>query len=296
MRVIVLGASAGGGLPQWNCGCPNCQAAREGRIPARTQSSLAISANGRDWAVLNASPDIRAQLAANRALHPTGLRESPLKAVLLTNGDIDHIAGLLTLREKTGFALYATGEIARILDGDSVFGVLDPALVTRHPILIGRAMTPVPGLTVTPFTVPGKVPLFQEAGEVETELVSENTIGLELSSDTATALYVPGCARIDADLIERAEQADLLLFDGTVWRNDEMARTGTGQKTGLRMGHLPMAGEGGSMARFAELDRPRRVFVHINNTNPVLDPASPERSEAETAGWTIAEDGMEFTL
>lgn len=296
MHVIILGAAAGGGLPQWNCGCPNCQAARRGTIPPRTQSSLAVSADGHAWAVLNASPDIRAQLAATPALHPTGLRDSPIRSVILTNGDIDHIAGLLTLREKTGFDLYATGEIARILDADSVFSVLDPDLVARKPLALDQTVTPLPGLSVMPFAVPGKVPLFQESGAVETELVSENTIGLDIRHEDRRLLYVPGCARIDPDLIARAEAADLLLFDGTVWQNDEMVRTGTGQKTGLRMGHLPMSGSQGSMARFAALDRLRRVFVHINNTNPVLDPARPERAAVEAAGWTVGEDGMEFVL
>lgn len=294
MRMIVLGAAAGGGLPQWNCGCQNCQDARAGVIPSMTQSSVAVSVDGERWAVLNASPDIRFQVQAIPSLHPAGLRQSPIAAVVLTNGDIDHIAGLLTLREKTPFDVYATRSGLDILDSNSVFGVLDPELVTRREIRLDHRFEPVPGLTVTPFAVPGKVALFLEGDQLNLEEVGEQTVGLMLETETRRVAYVPGCAKVPDWLVDHVQGADMLLFDGTVWHNDDMRRTGTGQKTGARMGHLPLDGPGGSLERWADSGM-RKMLIHINNTNPILQPDSPERAEVLARGWEIAHDGMEIT-
>ena len=261
-----------------------------------TQSSVAVSVNGRDWVVLNASPDIRDQLDRTPALHPPGLRGSPIRAVVLTNADVDHVAGLLTLREKTGFDVYASAEILSVLDANPIFGVLDAALVARRPIELDKDFNPVEGLTITPFAVPGKVALYLEGDAPDTEAMGEQTIGLRLSSGDKRAYYVPGCATIPDWLLDRFSDADLLMFDGTVWENDEMASTGTGTKTGARMGHVSMNGPAGSLARLASLDGCRKVFVHINNTNPALQPDSPERKAIEQAGWTIAGDGMELQI
>jgi pyrroloquinoline quinone biosynthesis protein B len=292
MRLKILGAAAGGGLPQWNCGCANCAAAREGRIPARTQSSICVSADGARWAAINASPDLRAQFAATPELHPTGLRDSPLASVLVTNGDIDHVAGLLTLRERTPFDLFATAAIHAALAANPVFAALDPALVARREIALDAPFALAPGLTAELYAVPGKVPLYLEEGEdVVTDAEGETTVGAALTANGRTAHYIPGCARMTRPLADRLRGASLVLFDGTVWQDDEMSRSGTGAKTGRRMGHMPMAE---TIPAFARLDVETRVFVHLNNTNPVLDPASPERAEAEAAGWIIAEDGMEF--
>jgi pyrroloquinoline quinone biosynthesis protein B len=296
MQIRILGAAAGGGLPQWNCGCANCTAARAGRIPPMTQSSIAVSGDGRAWAVINASPDIRAQLAATPALHPTGPRDVPLASVLVTNGDIDHIAGLLTLREKQPFALHATAEIHRVLDENPIFRALDPTLVARHAIRLEEPFTLAPGLEARLFAVPGKVPLYLEGATVETDLEGEQTVGVELGTETARAFYIPGCARLTPRLADRLAGAPLLLFDGTLWDDDEMIRARLGAKTGRRMGHMPIAGEGGSLAAFAGLDIGRRVFVHLNNSNPAVDPESPEAAEARAAGWEIARDGMEIAL
>ena len=295
MYLKVLGAGAGGGLPQWNCGCRNCVDARAGRIPALTQSSLAVSVEGRSWAVLNASPDIRQQCALTPELAPTALRESPLKSVVLTNGDIDHIAGLLTLREKTAFTVYATAQTLDILAQNSVFRVLDPDLVARQPITLNTPFAPLPGLEVTAFAVPGKVALFLEDGEPDTQAMGEQTVGLRLAANGRVGYYIPGCATVPETLRARLAEADLLLFDGTVWQNDEMASTKTGTKTGARMGHIAMDGPEGSIARLADLTA-RRVFVHINNTNPALQPAGPERAALTRAGWEVAFDGMEIAL
>ncbi len=296
MRAIVLGAAAGGGVPQWNCGCENCRLARQGLIPAASQSSLAVSGDGRHWAILNASPDIRSQLAATPALHPRAPRTSPLSAVLLTNGDIDHVAGLLGLREKQAFDIFATSEILGILAANPVFGVLDPVLVQRRPVAMGQRFELVPGLTAELFAVPGKVPLYLEAEDVKSDLEGEQTVGVALESDLGRAVYVPGCASVTPAVADRVTGAALLFFDGTLWRDDEMIRAGLGQKTGRRMGHLSMSGADGAIASFSRLGTTRKIFVHMNNTNPVLRPGSEERAEAEAAGWEIAYDGMEVAL
>jgi len=294
LRAHILGAAAGGGLPQWNCGCPNCTLARQGRIPSQTQSSLAVSGNGRDWALLNASPDIREQLGRCAALHPTGLREVPLRAVLVTNGDIDHVAGLLTLREMQGFTLFATAEIHDVLSANPIFGALNASVVDRVSVRMGTPFTLAPEIEATLFPVPGKVPLYLEGETVETDLVGEQTVGVHLVAGADEAFYIPGCARLDDELRDRLRGAPLVFFDGTLWRDDEMVQAGLGQKTGQRMGHISMSGPEGSIAAFAGLGVGRKVFVHMNNTNPVLNPASPERAEAEAAGWTIGQDGMEI--
>lgn len=294
-RAIILGAAAGGGLPQWNCGCINCNDARSGKIPSQTQSSLAVSANGQDWAILNASPDIRQQLADTPALQPTGLRDMPLRSVLLTNGDIDHVAGLLTLREMQPFAIHATAGIHEILAQNPIFAALNSAVVTRETMQLEEPAEIAPGLTATLFPVPGKVPLYLEGDVVETELLGEQTVGVRLSAGAQDAYYIPGCAMLSKDLRARLHGAALVFFDGTLWRDDEMVRAGLGQKTGKRMGHMSISGDDGSIAAFAELEIGKKVFVHMNNTNPVLRPDAPERAAAEAAGWIIGQDGMEIT-
>ena len=296
MKIIVLGAAAGGGVPQWNCGCQNCQDARSGKIPPLTQSSIAVSGDADHWVILNASPDIRQQLSATPALHPKSLRGTPIHSVLVTNGDIDHIAGLLILREKTPFTLLATPEIARALDANPMMRVLDPELVSRQPIELGGTLDFPGRLEIEPFSVPGKVPLYQEGETVDTEEIGETSIGLRLSCNGKTAFYIPGCAAMPDDLLRRIDGADVLLFDGTVWENDEMPRLGTGVKTGKRMGHMPIAGAQGSLGRLASLDDTRKVYVHINNTNPILQPGSGERRAVIEAGWEVGLDGMEIAL
>lgn len=296
VTIRILGASAGGGLPQWNCGCLNCIAAREGRIPGLSQSSIAVSGNTADWAVVNASPDLRYQLADCPRLHPRGPRDVPLRSVLLTNGDIDHVAGLLTLREKQAFDLFATEAIHDVLGANPIFQALDAALVNRHPVALEEAFELVPGLSATLFAVPGKVPLYLEGDTVETCLEGEQTVGVELRSGAARAFYIPGCARMTQALADRLRGAEMVFFDGTLWTDDEMIRLGLGQKTGRRMGHMSISGADGSIAAFADLNVTRKVYVHMNNSNPVVDPASAEAVEATAAGWTIGRDGMEFTL
>lgn len=308
MQIVVLGSAAGGGFPQWNSNAPACRKARsgDGRARPRTQASLAVSPDGRRWYLLNAAPDLAAQIAATRALWPReGLRSSPIAGVLLTGGDVDAIAGLLTLRERHPFTVYATAEVHAVLASNPIFRVLSPDCVERRTLALEEP-TPMiaPGeregeLSVRAFAVPGKVALWLEPQGRDPGLVENgNTIGLEVSERATGArfFFVPGCAAMTPRLMERLRGAPLVFFDGTLWRDDEMIRVGVGTKTGKRMGHLSMSGEEGVIAACRDLGIARKVFIHINNTNPVLLDDSAEHAEAERAGWTIAHDGMELSL
>lgn len=294
MKIIVLGAAAGGGLPQWNCGCGNCEAARHNRIRPQTQSSIAVSGDGVNWAILNASPDIRDQVQRTPALHPQDLRGTPIASVLVTNGDIDHLVGLLTLRESQPFDLFVTDTVARIIAANPIFGVLRPN-VRQRVILPEQAFELVPGVTARLFATPGKVPLYMERADEARETNDETCVGVELSSPTARACYVPACRDLNARLGARLDGASLILFDGTVYRDDELQRLGVSPKSGLRMGHVPIAGASGSLQRLAGLDATRKVYIHINNTNPIWQ-RGPERTEVLNAGCEIASDGMEIEI
>jgi pyrroloquinoline quinone biosynthesis protein B len=299
LQIIVLGSAAGGGFPQWNCLCPVCQLAWKGdaRVKARTQSSLAVSADGERWLLLNASPDLRQQIIATRHLHPRGAsRQSPIHAVFVTNGDVDHLTGLLTLREQQSFALYGSKATLAEVTGANIFGVLNRALVSFNEVDLGQEVDTGLGLRVTPFAVPGKVPLYLETASLAIGDESETTVGLEISDGRKTLFYVPGCAELTPKVQARLRGADLLFFDGTTFTDDEMVALGLSNKTAWRMGHVAMAGEAGSLARLSELGIRRKIFVHINNTNPVLIEDSPERAKAEAAGWEVSYDGMEVTL
>ena len=305
MKVRVLGAGAGGGYPQWSCNHPNSRRAREGDPAARprTQSSIALSANGADWVLCNVSPDLRRQIGDNPFLHPReGLRHSPIKAVVLTNADVDHIAGLLNLRESQPLRLYATERVLSVLEANPVFDVLNPAFVSREPM---RLDEPLPilcpdgspaGVVVVPFAVPGKVALWLEDESKGPDFgsVEEDTIALEVrdAGGVARLFYVPACARMTDALAARLAGAGLVLFDGTLWTDDEMIRSGTGVKTGRRMGHMSISGEDGTMAAFAPLRVGRKVVIHLNTTNPVLLDDSEERRAVTGQGWEVAYDGM----
>jgi pyrroloquinoline quinone biosynthesis protein B len=312
MRLKIVGSAAGGGFPQWNCNYRLSRAARMGSqgVRRRTQSSLAVSGNGEDWVLFNASPDIREQIAQTPELQPAAdapLRSTPIRAVVLTNADVDHIAGLLSLREREPFAIYASAQVLAALEANSIFNVLDPAVVPRRTLpqdseldILDANGRPT-GVRVESFVVPGKVALYlEDASRPDADFgsVAGDTIAVRISNGGAgdPAFYVPACARIDADLRSRLDGAACLLFDGTVFTDDEMITAGVGHKTGTRMGHLAMSGEAGSIAGLAGLKIGRRIFVHINNTNPVLDEASHEHAAARAAGWEIAHDGMEIAL
>jgi pyrroloquinoline quinone biosynthesis protein B len=312
LRALVLGSAAGGGFPQWNSAGPGCRRARAGDPAARprTQTSLAVTADGERWVLLNAAPDLRAQIEANPPLHPRPapgeVRHSPIAAVVLTGGEVDGIAGLLTLRERHAFALYAGAPVLAVLRDNPIFNAVNPAIVPRRalppgaPLLLADAAGEPLGLRVEAFAVPGKVPLFQEPpdGADPGRTEAGETVGLALRAAAGgpTLLFIPGCAALTPALRARIAGADTVLFDGTLWRDDEMIRAGAGPKTGARMGHMSLDGPGGTLAAFRGLPVRRKILVHINNTNPVLLADSPERAAVEAAGWEVAEDGMEITL
>ncbi len=298
LTAIVLGAAAGGGFPQWNCRCSVCRLAWAGdaRVKPRTQASLAVSADGERWILLNASPDLRAQVQATPTLQPrAGLRDSPITAVVLTGAEVDQIAGLLTLRERQGFTVFATAETLAALDANPMFRVLAVGVVIRKLVTRG-APFPLPGgLAAELFAVPGKVALYLEGDDPALAAETGANVGVELVCGSRRLVYVPGAAGVTAALRERLARADVVLFDGTLFVDDEMIATGTGSKTGRRMGHTPLDGEGGTLATLAGL-RGRRILTHINNTNPILIEGSIERRKVEEAGFEVAEDGMEIVL
>lgn len=308
LHVLVLGSAAGGGFPQWNSNDATSRRAWAGEIPSRTQSSLAVSVDRRRWVLLNASPDIRQQIAARRHLQPPGdgpRRSSPIAAVVLTNADVDHVAGLLSLRESQAFALYAHRRVLDVLGQNSVFNVLNPEFVGRRSLSLDERLELRDasglslGLSVVAFAVPGKAPLWCEDDSAPSLGTREgDTVGLEIRAGAGrdSMFYIPGCAAMTEGLAPRLQGAALVFFDGTLWRDDEMIVQGVGAKTGRRMGHMSCSGEEGTMAAFGGLDVKRKVFIHINNTNPLLLPDSAERAEAEALEWEVAYDGMEFAL
>jgi pyrroloquinoline quinone biosynthesis protein B len=308
LRVVVLGAAAGGGVPQWNCGCPVCQAARTETSGLRsTQASIAISADGDHWFLINASPDLRQQLIATPQLHPQAgkLRHSPISGVILTNGEIDAIAGLLSMREGWPFTIYAHPKVLSILEANSIFNVLNEKNVRRQPIEVDKTFEPnLPdgspsGIEILSFAVPGKSAWYLEAEVLPSGKDSAgDTIGLRVR-DKATGRYfyfLAACAGVDDDVKSRLAGAPLIFFDGTVWRDDELIAAGLGNKTGQDMGHIAMSGDRGAIQSLAGLDIGRKIFLHINNSNPTLLPASPEREIAERAGWQFPADGTEIVL
>lgn len=306
MIIRILGAAAGGGFPQWNCNCRNCADVRQGKpgFRARTQCSLAVSANGSDWVLLNTAPDLRQQINETPTLGAQadgGLRNSPIKAAVLTGGDVDFIAGLLNLRELQPFTVYGSARVLATLKANSVFNVLNEAVVARRELPLG-ATTAIAdtGLEVEAFAVPGKIALYLESGSADGNYGSRegDAIGLKVSAPATgkSFFYVPGCAQVDGELAGRLQGASLVFFDGTLYTDDEMVRMGLMQKTGARMGHMSISGGEGSIAAFAPLGVGRKVYVHINNSNPVLDDNSPERRATEAAGWEVGYDGMEIRL
>ncbi len=306
MRAVVLGAAAGGGFPQWNSNAPACRRARAGdpAAPRRTQASVAVSADGRSWFLLNASPDLRQQIEATPVLHPQeGLRSSPIAGVIPNGGDVDAIAGLLVLRERQPLTIYATACVLGVLERNSIFDVLAHDVVARRavpldtPTALALPDGAPSGLAIELFAVPGKVPLYLEVpGEAPPIVEGEETVGIAVTDGRHTLFFIPGCAAMTPRLRARLRGAELVFFDGTMWRDDEMIRAGAGTKTGQRMGHMSLSGPDGTMAAFADLGVERKVLVHINNSNPVLLADSPERAQFEAAGWAVGFDGMEITL
>ncbi len=308
LRVVVLGAAAGGGVPQWNCGCLVCRAARTEHPELQsTQASIAISTDGEYWFLVNASPDLRQQLIATPQLHPKAgkLRHSPISGVILTNGEIDAVAGLLSMREGSPFTVYAHGKVLAILGDNSIFNVLNEKTVKRQPIELDAAFEPTlpdgapSGIEILPFAAPGKGAWYLESkAHPAGDTGAGDTLGLRIG-DKATGKYfyfLAACAEVTDDLKSRLAGAPLIFFDGTVWRDDELIMAGLGTKTGQGMGHIAMSGDRGAIIALSDLNIGRKIFLHINNSNPALLHDSTERQQAERAGWQIPADGTEITL
>ncbi|MEA2942952.1 MAG: pyrroloquinoline quinone biosynthesis protein [Bradyrhizobium sp.] len=308
LRIVVLGAAAGGGVPQWNCGCPVCQAARTEQPDLQsTQASIAISADGEHWFLINASPDLRQQLVATPQLHPKGLRlrHTPIAGVILTNSEVDAIAGLLAMREGSPFTIYAHPRVLAILKANSIFNVLSETNVRRQPIAIEQAFEPAlpdgspSGIEIVPFAVPGKGAWYLEGkAHPAGNDGAGDTLGLRVGDKASGRhlYFLAACAQVTPELKQRLTGASLVFFDGTVWRDDELMAAGLGAKTGQAMGHISMSGDNGAIAALADLGIDRKIFLHINNSNPALLRDSAERKTAERAGWEIPADGTEITL
>jgi pyrroloquinoline quinone biosynthesis protein B len=307
VRIRVLGSGAGGGFPQWNCNCPNCKGFRDGTLhaKARTQSSLALSADGNRWYLLNASPDLRQQINTSPCLAPrTEPRDTPIQAILLTNGEIDHITGLLSVRESQPLCIYSTSQVQQwVLETNAVFRGLfrapTPSLwkivkpAERQEIfgIDGKNS----GLIYEAFLVPGKPPAYLTGLVTEWD---EATIAYKITDAVSgqSLVYLPAIKHIDNAVMTMLASCDCLFFDGTCWSDDELVIVGLSQKTSLSMGHVPIHGPDGSLVQLASLQRPRKIYTHMNNTNPLLIEDSPEQQIVAEAGWEVAFDGMEFEV
>jgi pyrroloquinoline quinone biosynthesis protein B len=296
--IRVLGSSAGGGFPQWNCACPNCEAVRRGdpRLMARTQDSLAFSASGQDWHLINASPDILKQISDSTSLHPRGARHSPVRSVILTNGDLDHVLGLFSLRESWPLVLYATPAVRRGLEDRNVIcRTLHrfPEQVTWRDLELGRELLVEPGLTVEARPARGKLPVHLMG--LATPSPEDNvSLWIRDARTLKTAVYMGATSSTEG--IERElGGADCLFFDGTFWSSEEMVSLGLSQARAEDMAHLPIGGPKGSLAQLSGV-RAQKIFTHINNSNPILVDGSAENLAVRAAGWQIAYDGMEVSL
>jgi pyrroloquinoline quinone biosynthesis protein B len=294
---LVLGSAAGGGFPQWNCGCRQCGLVRQGdpRVRPATQASVAVSANGSEWVIVGASPDLRQQIVQTPRLWPRSAgRQSPICSIVLVGGDVDAIAGLLVVRERQPLTVYAPRPLLDVLNANRMFDVLDPALVRRVEVSPLEPVSCGGGLMLTLLPMPGKLPLYLEGKAASQPEPGPNYAAL-LQANGRRVIVAPACADITEDVRRRFLQANVLFFDGTLFTDNEMIAAGLGEKTGRRMGHVPVSGPEGTLARLADLPA-RRILLHINNTNPILVADSPERRQVESAGFEVAYDGMEVRL
>ena len=312
MRVKILGSAAGGGFPQWNCICPNCRAVRTGSLhgKARTQTQVAISDDSEHWFLLGASPDLRAQIESTPDLHPRAAeksaRHSPICGVVLLNADIDHVLGLLLMRELQPLNAYATASVLRILTEDnSMFAMLQRikgqlAWTSIAPKECFSMQTPSHiklNLRCRPVSLGTHFPAYVSATRIAQLHPREASLGLIVETLAGKTLaFLPAVPQITDDLLSELDRADVLLFDGTFWGDDELIRIQGSGATAQEMGHVPVSSPQGSLAQLAHLKRPRKIYIHINNTNPMLNQDSPEYRLVREAGWEIAEDGWQFEL
>jgi pyrroloquinoline quinone biosynthesis protein B len=306
VHIRVLGSAAGGGFPQWNCGCANCRGVRDGSIRAtpRTQESVAVSSDGESWFLLHASPEVRQQIESFAPLQPRAPRQTPIAAIVLGDGDLDHCLGLLSLRESQALFVYATERVRRgFTDNNVLYKTLErfPGQVTWRALALGEEMPLVgvgerpSGLTLRTLSVPGKVPLHLHDALAPS---AEDNIGLvirELATGRTLAWF-PAVAAATPELLAAIGEADCLFFDGTFWSEDELIALGLATRRAAQMGHWPIGGAQGSLQTLAQLPIKRRIFIHINNTNPILRDDSAERRAVEAAGLEVAYDGMELRL
>ena len=309
MRVKILGSAAGGGFPQWNCACPNCRAVRAGtfRGKARSQAQVAISADSRSWFLLGASPDLRGQIEGTAELHPReGVRQSPIAGAVLANADIDHVLGLLLLRELQPLRVYATESVRRILTEDnSVFAMLQRVhgqvtWTNFSPWTAFSLQNPAgedSGLRCRALPLGTHFPAYVSPPRRDELKLGEASLGLIVGLSSGKRLaYMPAVPQIDDALLKELESCDVLLFDGTFWSDDELIHIQGSGQTARQMGHVPVSSTEGSLVQLAGLQHPRKIYVHINNTNPMLNEAGPEYRQVREAGWEIAEDGWQFDL
>ena len=309
MRVEILGSAAGGGFPQWNCNCRNCRSLRAGtlRAKSRSQTQVAVSDDGRTWFLLNASPDLRLQIERTPALQPReGVRDSPISGVLLTSADLDQIAGLLSLRELQPFRIYSTQSLQRILrDDNSAFGMLNrvPRQVCWTGVQAGEKLPLLDveggalGISCEVFSLAERYPVYVAPERVAELKGDEALLGVVLTGASGARLaYLPAVPAISEELLRLLETVDVLLFDGTFWSDDELIQVQGSGATAREMGHVPISGADGSLRTLAGLQRPRKIFVHVNNTNPMLDESGAEYAEVRAAGWDVAEDGWQLNL
>jgi pyrroloquinoline quinone biosynthesis protein B len=311
MRLKILGSAAGGGFPQWNCACTNCRRIRDGSLrgSSRTQTQLAWSAAPGQWTLLSASPDLRTQIESTPELWPRdGGRESPIRDVILPSAELDEVLGLLLLREFHSFRVHATPSVRKILTEDnSLFGVLArfAGQVCWQDVPFNRSFS-VGGARLEALPLPGSFPGFVSSSRQAELNPQDPVIGLLISPDSQansgpgspdrTLAFLPGVGCVSDTLLRTLEKCDILLFDGTFWSDDEPLRIPGITRTARQMGHLPLSGRDGSLELLAALHRPRKIFVHINNSNPILDEESKEHHMVREAGWELAHDGMELTL
>ncbi|PFG97399.1 pyrroloquinoline quinone biosynthesis protein B [Saccharopolyspora erythraea NRRL 2338] len=297
MWLRVLGSAAGGGFPQWNCACPGCRAVRDGSRPCRprTQSALAVSADYQRWFLLNASPDIRAQIESFPALQPGAGRATPLRAVLLTDAEIDHTLGLLLLREGRALELHATPAVRETLcDGTAILRTLEAyCRVEWRPVVPGADASLGAGLSYRAFEVPTtKAARFGAGGQ------QGRVVGYRVTEEATgrAAVYLPGVQELTAEVRAELDDCACLFVDGTCWHDDELIRLGLAGKTARDMGHLPVGGAGGSLEQLSSLPIERKIYVHVNNSNPILMDDAPEREVVEKRGMEVAEDGLEVRI
>lgn len=295
----VLGSGAGGGFPQWNCGCANCMAARrrDPHVRPRTQDSLAVSADGEHWHLLNASPDILRQIEDNPFLQPRGLRHSPIRSIVLSNGDLDHVLGLFSLRESWPLVLYATSAVRRGLEErNAIFRTLKrfPDQVVWRELPLGSETALDHGLAIEARPAPGKLPVHL-VGVCEASPEDNVSIWLRDTVTGKRVAYV-GATSSAVGLERSLDEADCVFFDGTFWSSDELLRLGLSNARAEDMAHLPIGGAQGSLARLSSIRTPRKIFTHVNNSNPILVEDSPEHRAVREAGWEVAFDGMELVL